>query len=172
MTKHRIFRARPLRALAAALAIVAASLAAAAPQASAGLMECNYEVGTYNACLSTEAFHFGWFDARVGIDVYLPEQWGREIVACGARFKASLRGDDGKGTNDQVIRQLSLVPGWPVASSAGIAAEFIGPDLQGSDLDEDKGSDTDEPYARISYYDCHTGLTREFVSGVLKGRWG
>jgi hypothetical protein len=182
MTKHRAFRARPLRALAAfaaVLGIVAAtSLAAAAPPASAASnMRCNNDNGlSFNACLSFDYLGYGWWDAHVGIDVYMPEYYARAIVACGnSNFKASLRGDDGKGANDPVIRELSVVPGWPRADSTGIAAELIGPNL-GDELNEDDDSQ-DELYARVSFYDCHTGDTRDrtgetrFTTGIIRGNF-
>jgi hypothetical protein len=164
MTQHRTFRARPLRAV-AALAIVAASLLAAAPSASATDNACNYDNITFNACLRFDYADYFWWHAHAGIDVYLPEQYGREIVACGANFQASLWGDD--GANDQFIRDLVIKPGWPAAGPTGIGAEFDAQYLHGSDLDEDDGED--ELYARISYFDCHTGLTRNFVTGTIRG---
>jgi hypothetical protein len=175
MTKHHTPLARPLRALAAlaaAMAIVAAtSLAVAAAPASAAMMRCNGDNGrSFNACLSFDYLDYLWWDAHVGIDVYMPEQYGREIIACGADFKASLRGDDGKGANDPVIRELSIVPGWPIADSTGIAAELIGPSLYNDKLDEDDDSE-DELYARVSFYDCHTGWTRNFTTGTIRANF-
>jgi hypothetical protein len=169
MTYHRIFRARPPRALAAlsaALAIVATSVAAAPPASAASTPNaCRSVVGTVNACLRFDDRGFGWWDAQVGIDVYMPAQYGREILACGADFRASLWGDD--GGNDQLISNLVIKPGWPQpADAGGISAEFTVP-VFSSQLDEDDGQD--ELYARISFSDCHTGWTRRFVTGTIRG---
>jgi hypothetical protein len=172
MTNHHIFRARPLRALtalAAALTLVAASLAAAAPPASAASTDkaCNYDFVTFNACLHFDDRRFGWWDAQVGIDVYMPEQYAREILACGANFRASLwAADDGWG--DDFITNLVLKPGWPrlITPPTGIGAEFTVP-VTSHQLDEDDGRD--ELYARISFYDCHTGATRQFRTGTVVG---
>jgi len=102
------------------------------------------------------------------------EQYGREIITapCNANFKASLRGDDGKGFNDPVIRNLVIEPGWPIADSTGIAAELIGPSLFTHELDEDDNDHEDELYARVSYRDCHTGLTRDFTTGIIRANFG
>ena len=170
MINHRTFRARPLRALAAALATVAVSLAAAAPPASAGIDGpfCLHD-RTSNACLSADWFAGNqWVNVHVGIDVNVPEQYGREILACGADFRATLRGNDGKGSNDPVIRTLEVKPGWPIAGSTGIAAELIGSNLRRSEFNEDSGGE-DELYARVSFYDCHLGRDRDFVTGGFYG---
>lgn len=174
MTNHRTLRARARRALAAALAIVATSLLAAAPPAPASAtdMKCNGDNGvSFNACLKFDPAGSSWWDAHVGIDVYMPEQYGREILACGAQFRASVWGDDGASGvsgHDHYISSLGIKPGWPAAGPTGIGAEFGAP-IHGYYLDEDRGSDTDELYARVSYYDCHNGQTRSFVTGIVRG---
>jgi hypothetical protein len=172
MTNHHTLRARPLRvltALAAALAIVAASLAAAAPSASAASIPnaCNFDFVTFNACLRFDDRGPGRWDAVVGIDVVMPEQYAREIIACGADFRASLWGDDGGGSNDDFISHMVLRPG-PAAGPGGLSAEFSVP-VDSSQLDEDDGED--EVYARISFFDCHTGLAREFRTGTVRRRF-
>lgn len=165
MTKHY------LRAFAALLAIVAVSLVAAPRAAadSASDPHCNYDSnGSFNACLRFEWAGYGWMHAHVGIDRYVPEQYGREIVACGADFKASLWGDDGGGNEDDFIRDLVVDPGWPTAWSRGISAELTAKYLD-PELDEDKGSDRDELYARVSYFDCHDGWRHEYRTGEIVG---
>jgi hypothetical protein len=170
---HRIFRARPLRALAAlaaALTIVAASLAAAAPSASAASIPnaCNFDFVTFNACLRFDDRGPGRWDAVVGIDVVMPEQYAREIIACGADFRASLWGDDGGGSSDDFISNMVLRPGWPAVGPGVLSAEFTVP-VNSSQLDEDDGED--EVYASISFVDCHTGLTRQFRTGTVRRRF-
>ena len=169
---HSTHRAAQLRALAAALAIVAVFLLAMAPRALADSSEphCMRDGRTYNACISFDdrGAAFG-YDVHVGLDVYLPEQYGREIIACGGDFKATLRGDDGKGERDQVIRTLAIAPGWPQAGAAGIGAELVVGGVRWDDLDEDEGHEMDELYARVSFFDCHTGLTRQFRTGTIRG---
>ena len=145
----RFIRSRPRQVLAAALAILAVSFITAAPRASAATSNCNYDGRTFLACLSLDYQGYLWSDAYVDLDVTLPPQYASEIVACGADLKASLWGDDGGGSDDDFIRTFVVTPGWPVATK----------------LDEDDG--TDEIYARVSYWDCHTGLTRSFRTGTL-----
>jgi len=176
MTNHRTFRARPLRALAAlaaALATVAVSLVVAAPPASASIdgPHCRHD-RRFNACLSFDwlASDFHHKDAYAGIDVYMPEQSGRDIVACDADFRATLRGDDGKGVgkddHNQVIRWLVLQPGSPSAESYGITANFIADYISDAELNEDDSSD-DELYVRVSFYNCITGETEYFRTGHI-----
>lgn len=172
MTKHRIFRARPLRGLAglaAALAIVAASLVAAAPASAIDGPHCHHERG-FNACLSFDWHSFYSLDAQVGIDVYMSEQYGREVLTwpCNADFRASLWGDDGPrgaDASDDHIRDPDIQPGWPIADSTGIAAEFISRDLSRSELDEDNLDD--QIYARVSFYDCNADRTRDYTTGYF-----
>jgi hypothetical protein len=173
LTKHSTWRARPLRTLAAALGIVAISLLAVMPSASAaphrGTRYCALTISTSNACLRLDYMDFGWWDAHSHVDVYMPEQYAREIVACGARFRAELWTDDGGGSDDDRIRDhMPIDPGSPVATPDGLRAAFTLPTLK-AELDEDPGTATDEIYARISFYDCHTGLTRSFRTGTVKG---
>ena len=167
MTIHRTLQTRPIRTLAAALAIAIASLVAAAVPASASPLDnhCNFDRSS-NSCLrftgSTSFFHW---DAHVGIDVHMPEQYGREILACGADFRASLWGED--GNTDQFIRNLQLKPGWPAGGTGGIAAEFITRLLRPAEMNEDTNGE-DELYVRITFYDCHTGVTRPFTTGIVR----
>src|SRR4051794_22202995 len=177
MTYHRTFRTRARWALAAALATVVTSLAAATtpPPASAAAtdMECNFEIHNYNSCLKFTRDGTFWWNTYVGQDVYLPAQYAREIIACGVRYRASLWGDDGapgESYDDQFIANLGIAPGWPRAESSpgGISVEFSTP-LFGFYLDEDRGADPDELYARISFYDCNAQKTLTFVTGTVQG---
>ena len=173
MTKHRTSRARPLRALAAlaaALGILAAtSLAAAAPPASANVeMRCNGDNDTFNACLHFEWLGYGNLEPHVGLDVYMPEQHARDILAYGANFKGSLWGDDGGGSKDDLLKPLYVAPGWPIADSTGMAVEFLGRSVN-EELDEDDGED--ELYARVSFRDPDSGVTREFRTGTIRGEY-
>ena len=158
---------RPLRALTVVFAIAGAAFAIATPRASALGPNCNYDGWSFNACLSlTGSTSYFYWDAHVGIDVKLPEQYGREVLACGADFRASLWGDDG-GSGDDFIRNLILSPGWPAAGPDGIGAEFTARLIDSADLDEDDGND--EVYARVSFRDCHTGFIRNFRTGAFTG---
>jgi hypothetical protein len=173
MTKHRTLRARPHRALAAALALIAACLLAAAPPAPAANtdQQCNYDNATFNACLRFDYAGSDLWNANVGIDVYMPEQFAREILACkaDADFRVRLLGDDGGGGSDDYISSPELKPGWPAAGPLGLAAEF-GATISGSSLDEDGGNDTDELYANVSYADCN-GNRRSFRTGTVRGHF-
>ena len=137
-------------------------------------MRCNHDNGhSFNACLSLDYRDYPGGTLTSGVDVYLPEYYVRAIVACGnSNFKSSLRGDDGKGKNDPVIRELSVVPGWPRADSTGIAAELIDPNLHNRELDDDEDDQVDELYARVEFYDCHTGEIRDdFTTGIIRGNF-
>ena len=168
MTKYRTSRARPLRALsalAAALGIVAAiALAAAAPALAVEGPHCRHDQ-FFNACLSFDGSGRGW-DASVGIDVYMGEQYGREVLACDENFRASLWGDDGPrgaDASDDHIRDLDIQPGWPIADTFGISADFISRDIATSELDEDDRDD--QIYARVAFDDCNSGKTRNYITG-------
>jgi hypothetical protein len=170
MTKHRTSQARPLRALAAlaaALGILAAtSLAAAAPASAVDGPHCKHDQFS-NACLTFDGSRAGrGWDAYVGIDVYMSEQYAREVLACDENFRASLWGDDGArgpSSDDDHIRDLDIQPGWPRADSTGIAVEFISRDIDTSELDEDDGDD--QIYARVAFDDCNKGERRNYITG-------
>jgi hypothetical protein len=80
-----------------------------------------------------------------------------------------LWGDDGGGSKDDEIRHLWVGLGWPIAQSYGISAVLFAQTISDSDLDEVDG--VDGLYARVSYWDCHTGL-RRFRTGTIVGRFG
>src|SRR4051794_37346886 len=103
--RSRSLQRRSRRSMAVALAIVGASLIASAPRASAAFsgMTCNYDGRTVNACLTMTPLGYGSYDANVGVDVNLPQQYARDIITCGADFSASLWGDDGGGSADDYI---------------------------------------------------------------------
>jgi hypothetical protein len=170
MTNHRTFRARPLRAGAVALAIVVTSWLWAAAPASAVPSTCN-DTSTFHACIQVDLVGVQpggteW-TVQAGVDVRLPEQYAREIVACGnSNFQASMWGED-SGNDDDFLRNLVIQPGWPSAWNQGLSASFIGLNVRDSELNEDDGED--DIYARISFLDCHTGLTRNFKTGVIHG---
>lgn len=149
-----IFRARRLGALAAALAATAFALPT--PTASARLTDlvCNYDGVSFNACLHFTPAGFGYYDGHVGMELYMPAQYSREVLACGANFQASLWGED--GASDQFIRPLLIQPGHPalITGRDGITAGWTTSRI-GPQLDEDAGEARDEIYARISYIDCH-----------------
>jgi len=172
MTNHRTFRAGPLRAvaaLAAALAIVAASLAAAPPASAASYgPHCQHDPYfiEYNACLRLDDLGAFLWNAHVGIDAYMTEQYAREIIACGANFRAELWGDDGGYPYDDFISYLPLKSGFPVAGPWGLGAE-LQKTVHSSQLNEDSGQD--ELYAYVSYYDCHTLRTHRKRTGTIRG---
>lgn len=173
MSRHRTFAARAIGTLAATVAIAAAALAVATPPpaSAADGPACQHD-RSYNACLTLDWWAgppwYYWLDAHVGIDVYMPEHLARDVIACGPDFRASLWGDDGRrgpDSSDDHIRDLDVVPGWPIADSTGIAADLIGPGLRSSDLDEDDRDD--QIYARVSFYDCTQGRDRNFNTGYI-----
>jgi len=82
----------------------------------------------------------------------MPQQYAREIIACGGDFRAKIWGDDD--------------------GEAGILVSFVAPNISNDQLDEDDG--TDELYVKTSFRDCHTGLTRTFKRSnyVANFGWG
>ena len=144
--------------------VVAGSALAAAPSASATDPACKYDGRTYNACLRFDDAGWGFWHANVGIDVYMSEQYAREVIACGADFKATLYAHD--STQASLVSNLWLKPGWPAAGPGLIGAEFDARYLHHGILDEDPGADADELYASISFYDCHTRQRRSFTTGI------
>jgi hypothetical protein len=115
---------------------------------------------------------YRYWDAQVDFTIYLPEQYAREVVACDPGVRAVLWGDDGGGSQDDEIRHLWVGPGWPIAQPfGGVSAALFGEYIRDDDLDEDPDG-TDELYARVSYWDCHTGLRRWFRTGTIKGNFG
>jgi hypothetical protein len=128
--------------------------------------------GPYYACLRFDCVGYPWWNGAAVLHVNLPDQYAREVLACGADLRASIWGADGSDSEDDFIRNMVLAPGPPQVDYAGISANFNAPNLNSSQLDEDDG--TDELYARMSYWDCHTGLTRNFRSSnyVANFGWG
>ena len=165
------FRARSLVALAAVLAALTVSLLAAAPRASADTQQaCGYDGKTYYACLRFDYIGYLWYQGVAFLHVNLPQQYARDVIACGGDFKATIWGDD-DDPGDDFIRTMVLDPSAPpTVDYAGILVSFYAPNLYYDQLDEDDG--TDELYVRISYLDCHTGLTRTFKSSNYVSNFG
>jgi hypothetical protein len=158
---------RPLRTLAAALAVIGVALVAAAPRAFAADMACNYD-STFNACLSFDYLDYLWYDVHVGVDVHMAED-ARAIIRCGGNFTAELKGDDGSN-NGEHITDLALAPGWPSAGPDGLGVEFVTRYVNSSQLDEDDGRD--ELHAKITYFDCNTRLTNTLWTSDIVGYFG
>jgi hypothetical protein len=162
---------KPLRVLAAPLSIAAVSLAAAAPVVAADVPtdpHCEGDRGrTYNACLRLTIAPYSFWDAHVGLDAYMQMRYAEELIACGTDIRATLYGDDGGGSKDQVLGELSVDPGWPVAWSRGLSAELTQAQAR---VDEDKGADQDELYAIVSYTDCF-GVRQSHRTGEIRGNF-
>jgi hypothetical protein len=169
MTHHLgALRSRSLWALAALLACAGLALSATASHASVE-QACNFDGKSFNACLNLDYRGYGWYNADVGVDVKLPAQYAREIVECGADPAASLWGDDGGGSADDYLRDFVLTPGWPSANALGFSMDLYTQSINSRELDEDDGQD--EIYAKVSYWDCHTGGTRTFRTGTIRGEF-
>jgi hypothetical protein len=172
MFKLPSHRARSSRALAAGLAIFAISMLAGAPRAFAQGPACNGDRAS-NSCLTIAALPPYWVasNVTVGIDVAMPAYYAREVLDCGPTFRSQLWGDDGGGSADDRIGSVWVTDGWPIADANGISAEFGLNGILTNDMNEDDGED--ELYARISFYDCHTGETRFFRTGTIHSefRW-
>jgi hypothetical protein len=165
-----VLRARSLVALAATLAALTVSLLAAAPRASAAQQACGYDGTTYYACLRFDPLPYLWWNGVAFLHVNMPQQYAREIIACGGDFKAKIWGDD-DDPGDDFIRTMVLDPAAPpTVDYAGILVNFIAPTIANDQLDEDDGAD--ELYVETSFRDCHTGLTRTFRSSDYKANFG
>jgi hypothetical protein len=158
-----------MRTLAVAFATLAVSLLAAVPGASAADMQCNHDDRSFNACLDF-SYSWGWWTGYAGLDVRLAPTYAQEVLACDPNFRAELWGDDGGPGKDDYRRPLSLAPGSPRLSADGISVDFVGNAISPQQMNEDDGED--ELYAKIFYDDnCHTGLTRPFRTGVVRGEF-
>jgi hypothetical protein len=174
--------AGPVRALAAALAVIAVSLAVAVPRASANQPiggsspACHYDGFSYYACLNQfEYVGFLWYNASAYWHINMSEEYAREIINCqgGPQFTAALYGnDDGPGpdSSDDYIRGMSVAPGWPRADSTGLEVHFFVPNIYYTDLDEDDG--TDELFAQMSYWDCNGQQWHSRYTDNLVGEMG
>jgi len=164
---------KPARSL-VALAAVAVSMLAAAPRASADVQQaCGYDGTTYYNCLRFDYTGYLWWKGVSFLHVNMPQQYAREIIACGGDFRAKIWGDDDGEAGDDPIRDMALDPAAPpTVDYAGLLVSFVAPNISNDQLDEDDG--TDELYVKTSFRDCHTGLTRTFKSSnyVASFGWG
>jgi hypothetical protein len=155
-------------ALAAGLAIFAISMLAGAPRAFAfdPYIACHSDRAS-NSCVTIVELPPYWVGSNVtvGIDVAMPAQYAREVLDCDPAFRSQLWGDDGGGSDDDLIGSVWVTDGWPIADANGISAEFNLNGILTNRMNEDDGED--ELYARISFYDCHTGETRWFRTGTI-----
>jgi hypothetical protein len=62
-----------------------------------------------------------------------------------------------------------MQPGTFFAGPDFLHSEYLMSPVHSSVLDEDPGTDQDEFYGKISFVDCHVGLTRTFRTGTFKG---
>ncbi|MFI5497040.1 hypothetical protein [Actinoplanes sp. NPDC051859] len=148
-------------------ALAAGVLTATAAPASAAAIKCAAD-DRYTGCLTIEYAGDQRWDVLVGFDRYLPEAYAREIIACpgAGRLTAKIMGSDPSNSDDD-LGLAYLKSGWPKAGPRGLSAEFSRSSMN---LNEDSG-EADEVYAEISYYDCHTGLTQSFKTGLHKGKF-
>jgi hypothetical protein len=171
VTKYRSYLRRALGGLTAlVIGVVALFVAAPSSPASASEMACNYN-DDFNACLRLDYQGYGWWSVHVGLDVRIRQTSAQQLIDCGVTFDAALYGDDGSDGDDDRIRLVTLRPGFPVASEAGLGAELFQVNVNDTELDEDDGQD--ELEVHVSYYDCRTGMrSRVFHTGILRGSYG
>lgn len=176
ITRSRLTQA--LGSLAATLALAATGLAATAPQASAAGPVCRSAPNSFFACFSLGSPDDGGIGFKVNfhLDVYgIPVQYGTDLATCGRNdpllFKAQLWGDDGGGSADDYLGvQTVPIASWPRYEVNTLLAFYTFPRVGSGTLNEDPGfQDRDEVYAKFTYVDCHTGLTRTFRTDVLVG---
>jgi hypothetical protein len=161
---------KPARLLAAPVVagvmVLAQAVGISPASADVNDMACNYDHITFNACLDFRSTaDVNTLIGHVGLDSYMSEGYAQEIVSHGAAFRASLWGDD--GGNDRWLADLAVVPGWPASGPDGLGADLSAALYRG-DLNEDTDSE-DEIYAKVSYFDYHTGRTKIFRTGTVHG---
>jgi hypothetical protein len=167
MSKHPIRSGRAVHRLAtAATALVATATTLALTSATASAWSLpSVCTGNSQHAVCLEGYTPGnhMVQVHVGIDVYMSRQDAEAILAAnGSAFTAALMGDD--PVYDNFLTWVDLT--WEAASDVGLSAEFDEL-IPASLLDEDRGSDTDEVYARVSMWDTRSGKSRVFDSG----RW-
>jgi hypothetical protein len=164
----RSWRARIMGTL-AALVVSAGLLTVTSTPAAAAEQRCNYDGVSYNACLTIEYAGSARWNVHIGFDRYMPGQYAREIIQCGSQMFAEMYGED--GSTDQWLGYVWLRPGYPVASDgspSGLFAEFF---RERMNLDEDRGSDRDEVYGTVHYFDCHDGGWHSYNTGLIVGNF-
>jgi hypothetical protein len=173
---------RPVRALVAGLAIIAVSLAVAAPSASANQpiggssAACHYDGFSYYACLNQlEYAGYLYYNVSAYWHVNMSQQYAQDIINCpgGGEFTAALYGnDDGPGpdSSDDYIRGMSVAPGWPRADSTGLEVHFAVPNIYYTALNEDDGAD--ELFVQMSYWDCNGQAWHSRYTDNLVGEMG
>ena len=100
----------------------------------------------------------------------MSQGYAQEIITQGAVLRASLWADDGGGSRDHFLADLTVVPGWPVAGTDGLGAELFANGVPRSTLNED-AHDADEIYAKVSYFDYRGGRTQIFRTGTVHGEF-
>lgn len=163
---------RRMRRALGALVMAGSALALTVSVAAAAGPFCNYPSGS-NTCLTINPVGLGVYTVQVGIDIEKSPQEAQDIInAARAKglpaFTAQIVGDDGHGLNDTAQFAIPLTPGWPQAWSGGLSADFT-LTVGSSYLDEDRGGDRDELYARVTLHDYRFGLHRiqVFTSDVI-----
>ncbi len=143
--------------------MTAGLLTVTAAPASAAQQACNYDGVTYNACLTIEYQGSGWWSVHIGLDSYMPKWYCDAIFPSNSIF-ADLWGDD---STDHRIAYIPLKPGSPsCGSNGGLFAEFYAPYVR---LDEDAGSDRDEVYGAVTYFDSIAREWRTYHTGTITG---
>jgi hypothetical protein len=169
MSVLRNWRTRLFSAL-AVLAVSGGTLIATSSPAAAAEQHCNFNAN-FNACLTLTDKGYFWYDATVGLDVHMSQQYAQWLVDCPHVVRSTIWGDDG-GSNRSRIRDLVLSPGWPdtVADPDGYGVRLFTLDINSEELNEDGDDDRDEFYATIQYLDCMTGFwSPEYRTGEFVG---
>jgi len=167
MSVLRNWRTRLFSAF-AVLAVSGGALIATSSPAAAAEQHCNYNAN-FNACLTLTYKGFFWYDATVGLDVHMSQQYAQWLVDCPHVVRSTIWGDDG-GSNRSRIRDLVLSPGWPGAGPDGYGVEMYTININADELNEDGDDDRDEFYATIQYLDCMTGFwSPEYRTGEFVG---
>jgi hypothetical protein len=161
---------RPVRlvqVLIAVLAVAGATLVTAGPASAA--MQCDYQVGLYNVCLSVDGVGDGKYHVHVGIDVHMSLADAQEYLDDdGDPFLAIIRGDDGGGLAE--VLSYPTLRGLGASDESGLSADFDAT-IPGSVLDEDHG-DGDEIRAQVRLTDTDTNVvTGEWITAVMVGNW-
>jgi hypothetical protein len=151
-------------------AMLLAQIAGISPaNASVTDVACNYDYVNFNACLNFQGTGvLNRLTAHVGEDAAMSQTYAQEIINNGAQFRAWLWA--GHGSNNHVVTELTLLPGWPAAGPTGLGAELSAPNLYTGDLNENPNGE-DRVWAVVSYFDYHIGRNVVHNTGIVRGEF-
>jgi hypothetical protein len=98
----------------------------------------------------------------------MSQTYAQEIINYGAQFRAWLWA--GHGSNNHVVTEMTVMPGWPAAGPSGLGAELLAANLYTGDLNENTSGE-DRLWAVVSYFDYHIGQNVVHNTGTVHGEF-